>query len=719
MLEMLDVLYNNYISIRSISENNSFQSLIGNELEEYKIIFLNKKIYNTDYYDKLLDKDIYYFNTVESENENKIKIKDALESNKILYINNSKLFFTFPDINNYDKTVDELDTTIIYIYIIMKIYNIRIKTLSLSEDNILTWKKMMENIPKDNIKSVRLVNYYNKTGGNIYKNLSHVPNNFSSLSQDKITEIIKNNEIVDYIVTEFMKTNNKYIEKNPTIEKNRTEESDKNETKIIIQSTIDREKEKINNYIKSLNELIIKFTNKLGIKNNTNNENTATIESEKTYSKFLLIIKSTEIIPTISNNSEITIGNKRPRVDDYKNKLIRSVNILQKFKENINYWNSIKTDLINDNINEETRALFEIGNILNNRIQEGLNSYISVLPIVFYACEFPSNIYKNDNCYVTYKYNDNTELVSYIKKTECAPNSYISEYMNDVNNVKNYNYHAAFFNSNGKNNTINLINDKVIGLNKLIESTNEQNRAINKIINMMFLVGVSGTGKSTRVFGATDKKAAEGDKVGIVTNIIKKAISDGSTVSIGYFVCYGRKINNESFKEMLLFFNKQDSAEIFIPYTMENTTNRIKNNYSDFYVNIVNKKLHKQNYDESLKFIKGDDSININTTDNKNQTIRDILEKSQDNIWTSIIPGISDIETNDTLTKLFDYYLNKQKEIYTVLPTKNNIESSRGHTCVLIRITDTSQNHKYFPLFDMAGKEDPEAMEKFFFKNDT
>ena len=739
MLEMLDVLYNNYIAIRGIinTENSQdkepeFKFLIGDELQQYNTVFLNKKIYNTNYYNNLLEENIYYFNTKEStKNQNKIKIKDALFSGLILYIKDSKLYINIAvDDDTYEKTISELENTIIFIYIVMKIYDIKILALPSEDEKIEKWKKMIKNIPKNNIKSVRMVNYYNKVGGNnnynkkggnlnIYKNFEYIENNFEPIQPEKIKEIIKENKISNYIAKEFMETRNKNIEKNQNIDPNDTISSNKTEINKLIELTIKKEKEKIKNYITSLDELIIKFTNKLGMKKNDKKESSK-IDNAK-YSEFIKIINTKEDASSIDNN-KITSNNKRPRVDNYKNKLIKSVNTLQKFMENINYWNSIPEDLVKDNINNETEALFGIGEMLNNRIEEGLNSYISVLPIVFYACEFPTNIYENDNCYVTYKYNDNTELVSYTKKKECPPNSEISRYMNNTKDVKNYNYHAAFFNSNKKNNTINLINDKVIGLNKLIESTNEKDKAINKIINMMFLLGVSGTGKSTRVFGATDKKAAEGDKVGIVTNIIKKAILDGSTVSIGYFVCYGRKVG-DSFKEMLLFFNKEgDGRDYFTPYMMEEKNEDNTDKYSNFYEKLANKKLKKKEYNTSLNFIKGSDNENINDIGYKKQTIRDILEESEneENIWTSVIKENNDIETNEKLTKLFDYYLNKQKEIYTVLPTKNNIESSRGHTCVLIRITDNEGNHKYFPLFDMAGKEDPEGMNNFFFnKNDS
>ena len=46
-------------------------------------------------------------------------------------------------------------------------------------------------------------------------------------------------------------------------------------------------------------------------------------------------------------------------------------------------------------------------------------------------------------------------------------------------------------------------------------------------------------------------------------------------------------------------------------------------------------------------------------------------------------------------------------------PTKNNIESSRGHTCILLRFGGESSNYRYFPLFDMAGTEDPVKVKLF------
>jgi hypothetical protein len=90
---------------------------------------------------------------------------------------------------------------------------------------------------------------------------------------------------------------------------------------------------------------------------------------------------------------------------------------------------------------------------------------------------------------------------------------------------------------------------------------------------------------------------------------------------------------------------------------------------------------------------------------NNDKNFREIL-KDETDIWYKI-------QDKDNVEKIFNDLMNKQKDIRTILPTMNNIESSRGHTCVLLKI-ENSEKEQYFPLFDMAGSENIQAMYDFF-----
>ena len=139
-------------------------------------------------------------------------------------------------------------------------------------------------------------------------------------------------------------------------------------------------------------------------------------------------------------------------------------------------------------------------------------------------------------------------------------------------------------------------------------------------------------------------------------------------------------------------------------------------------MNLVNKKLNKINddeYESIKKFIIDGKNIDFNELSedskkvNSSYTFREILESEQTkNIWLQI-------NADYQIEQLFEKLTLVQKSIHTILPTKNNMDSSRGHTCVLVKIIEksdegTSSDTKYFPLFDMAGTENPEKMKDFF-----
>jgi hypothetical protein len=227
----------------------------------------------------------------------------------------------------------------------------------------------------------------------------------------------------------------------------------------------------------------------------------------------------------------------------------------------------------------------------------------------------------------------------------------------------------------------------------------------------MFALGASGTGKTSRYFGVNSTDP--GDQVGIVSSIIESSKAGGSIVSLAYFICYGRKTNSgNDFTEQIIFLDEDNNTSSWVEAN-PNPVNNIST-YTDFYSALVNKKLKKINFDSNYVT---NGAVNLDQLSQPSEpselkTFRQILESEK--IWEKL-DGNKDLKD---LTVLFNSKLAKQKELKTVLPTKNNVESSRGHTCVLIRIT-TNSSSKYFPLFDMAGTENPEQMKTFLMEDNN
>jgi hypothetical protein len=143
---------------------------------------------------------------------------------------------------------------------------------------------------------------------------------------------------------------------------------------------------------------------------------------------------------------------------------------------------------------------------------------------------------------------------------------------------------------------------------------------------------------------------------------------------------------------------------------MPKSTNSNVSEYTKFYSTLVSKKLQRKQFSELKTFIsdgKPFPSTSSTITDS-GLSFRDILDNENTrDIWKIISPSDS-----SRIGDIFESLINEQKKINTILPTKNNIESSRGHTCVLVKIKE-GNNVQYFPLFDMAGTENTEQINKF------
>jgi quercetin dioxygenase-like cupin family protein len=124
----------------------------------------------------------------------------------------------------------------------------------------------------------------------------------------------------------------------------------------------------------------------------------------------------------------------------------------------------------------------------------------------------------------------------------------------------------------------------------------------------------------------------------------------------------------------------------------------------------------KIDFSSIKEYISDGDNFPTNVIDSEPyMSFREIIDYGNIEIW----HGINNPENlNDNLTQIFNKLQKQQKKIYTVLPTKNNIESSRCHTCVLLKIIENeNENIRYFPLFDMGGTESPENMVRVPFRS--
>ena len=467
----------------------------------------------------------------------------------------------------------------------------------------------------------------------------------------------------------------------------------------------------------------------------------------------------------ILNNTKAQTGGEiitRPRVDPFKNALKNCLGLLKPLYEKatlVDRWLEVKAKP-QKNYGKDTIFYSELYSKLSEIMANGTNAYINVNPMIFFTIEFPPAVYAKDDCIFTFTYDSKKQLINYNppKNQKCDKSD---------NKIVDLHTNQAFLKSTNNDTTEDLMTDSVIGLNKLIESKPNLDSKIpsptQKVINLMFALGASGTGKTTRYFGyqnSSEKKDKEGIVPGIINKAIKNSTSDTKIeVSMSYFVSYGRKkdikkIDDNTFDEILIFANIEKVNQKMIEYHGNNDNfdnndfyifkqviEKVNTNgYSDLYTNLVTRKLQKLIFDKVIDNIRnGTVFPNDNSEEDKEYdicTFRNIIDPKKDLSNQGVTEGENKDSNKETkndyskiwynvsnggdMSNIFENLIKAQKCLRTVLPTKNNIESSRGHTCVLIRIKETKGNiteTKYFPLFDMAGTENVEAMTDFFTKN--
>ncbi len=436
-----------------------------------------------------------------------------------------------------------------------------------------------------------------------------------------------------------------------------------------------------------------------------------------------------EILNKVGGGVDLSKFSNQPRLYPYLIELDQCREKIKEFLTNIDVYKQLTKMYESGDLktNQNMEGLLNLYNQVQQSIQVGINGYIKIIPMIFFTIEFPPIRYADSKCKYTLVYDENKEKVVYSGNviTECPPDQKLPEGKTEMQ----VNAHAGFFKSNSKNGTQFLLEDSVIGLEKLVDLESSVDKPINQTINMMFALGASGTGKTTRYFGVSGPGVDKTDNTGIVPRIIQKSYAkktDEDTtfkVEIAYFVSYGQKddtnLTDSTFKEFVIFFDinkvftqtgtKTNSADFYNIYQMATNPDSALT-YTEFYTKLVNKKLIKTPYSNVADYIENGTTIGTPVTPSPfDKSFREILKT--ENIWTAIGDDDGQIKEKE-LTDLFEKLIDQQKVLGTVLPTRNNIESSRGHTCVLIKITENGME-KYFPLFDMAGTENTTNMNQF------
>jgi len=797
-IKNLNIYQDKLYQIYSISNNLNeiikycyelYDNNYNNLNEKWDIFFDNL---NTDFYIKIKNFDIlniYNVNNINIDNIQPLLIKATHLLNNIDNIFNKtdenltkKFIIVFENdyINNIeyiDKIINKLNQTLIFYFhlCLLLFYLFLSKILDsgnielINTDMLNNLNDEIRNLTKSKLLSYGIENYFS----NVYKNIlvndltggDSINNTFLKLFETIIQ--IKKNPNYNKNQNNFFKINtdlqniffknycisyNKYLYKsveNVSVFFN-------NICKNINQNFINDNK----NIITQIEKLYLIINNKLNINDkNTINNNITNNNFDNNYSnidEFINLLlnnkeENAELYIKDNINTDTDTNSKieniiRPRIDLYKKQLLSVLYNLKPFYyQLIALRNLLQKIEPENNITKTTYSIAQLYNTLELNINNGINSYINVNPMIFFTIEYPPEKYENLDCKFSFSYNNIKELVEYNPPNDLSK---CNELL-DKNNLKQIliNTNQAFLKSTKNNSTEDLMLDPIIGLDKIIESCQNKNIPNNKVLNIMFALGASGSGKTVRYFGKENASNPK-DRNGIIKEIIKKSINNNSNIriSICYFICYGRKndiidIYNNDFNEYLILSNinnlnkKLNDKNIteneinfnnddFYVFKNKNITTQITNdnyNYTDFYTNLVSKKLIKIQFDVIKNYIINGENLNEFAINNLNSTeeysFREIIElKTNEDKQLNIWYNITDL---NNIEEIFENLTNTQKYIHTILPTNNNMESSRGHTCLLLRIENIDDNNnisntKYFPLFDMAGTENIVSLNEFF-----
>ncbi len=748
LLVKLDKILDDYNGLYSYLTTNNPLLLKHDETSSNDIVELWKDVFkakNTDFYaDVLLKYQIYFYNYPDQKDQT-IKFEDALK-NLVKTDESSKITVKIQDENSLKNDIDlilkTLDNTVIVIeHLVFFIENMALtfiqgtkdinpaqtqqKTIMIQQlEDII--KNKRDNLPKSVLVDTASVYsvLYGQSGGAAKLVLPDEPlEQINPADREIFLELFRlysSSILVPSNIGPMTLTNQKQVDRTIELTYKMMSLYDKINLKLgntgdkTMFATLTQEQKSIG-----------KFS-----------------DFEKIIDKLNAETEPVQVTQTQDGKTKVSQITK-PRLDIYKNRLISCRDQLQPYMKNIAILRNLLFETKSGNFSiDETKVLLGLYNKVRRQIEDGINSYIKLIPMIFFTIEFPPSVYASQPCKYKFTFNNKKEVVEYKfiegqNRTDCNQLG-LGDFAEGEFVPNEFSSHAGFFESNKSNGTKKLIDDPVIGLGKLISSDSDPENPTNTTINMMFALGASGTGKTTRYFGKSN--GHPDDKEGIVPYIINKSIEDGKSsdpsapstkkISIAYFVCYGQKtqINNTDagFNELIIFFdinsiaksNSGDTSVLedskYIPFSMVPVTNTNQkiNKYTNFYSTVVSKKLDRRTYSELKGFITNGNSY-PNLTPNpeaQQKTFRELVETVPE-IWKTINP-----DESSNIGELFENLIIEQKKINTVLPTKNNIESSRGHTCVLVKIEDleaTTNKVKYFPLFDMAGTENTGQIDTF------
>ena len=701
LISLYDTIINKYKEIIEFAPDE-----IINIKDEYNK-FLEDK--NTNYYKDLLKKNIYIRDV-------SIKVEDFLSN--INLVENIIINYRILDIN-------QLDDTFISLFIIINVLTSIIISINIAFDINQEITRNMQifllenynNLPKSKI--LYEANGYIQTqlGGSSKKDnkINKMFEEFKPLYENRgeqITTKLKQDQIKEIYKSYIgvLKENKQMVMTIPIGQVNKMMNIDQ------LKNIFERFKI-IPFLIKNISEQL---------KKDKSASTAVQVQVELGIDNFAKFNEEIQKLTVLSGGAEFVFQDViKPRLDKYKKSLEKCYSQLLSYKAYIKIFSELMTRYQSQST--DTISIIDLINLntsITKIIDLAINSYINVIPMIFFTVEFPRTMYKKDKCKLKFKPSD--DAYSYTlevlqqnggsgkglsrqssKEIQCGT---------DLVDIS-YHTHARFFEETHTNTTSDIIEDNIVGLNKLINSSSKSgSNPINKVINMMFAIGASGTGKTSRYFGIKDVPGVnQKDTKGIVTSIIDSAKKSGKTIDLAYFVFYGRikdQADLNNFDEQIIFIIDEEEVRVETEYLCfiqpAQPAQPAQPNYSDFYTNLVNKKLQKINLDSDY-ITKGKVNLNKSQVAERDQfTFREILTSGSTNkIWKNIGDQVD-------LTELFNKKLAKQKELRTVLPTRNNIESSRGHTCVLIRMTDRKTGLvEYFPLFDMAGTENTDTMTQF------
>ena len=115
-----------------------------------------------------------------------------------------------------------------------------------------------------------------------------------------------------------------------------------------------------------------------------------------------------------------------------------------------------------------TLTLFKLYNKVKTQIEEGINSYIKLIPMIFFTIEFPPAIYNDSMC--KYKFTFDKKLPPDDMSGEKKPNDWWSLFATSCENIRDTAYATGAIASGALANQANNVNLNINEQSSPIES---------------------------------------------------------------------------------------------------------------------------------------------------------------------------------------------------------------------------------------------------------